>query len=144
AGRYAEAKPAYARAIEIFRGQPAADPLELQTTVNNLVALSLYAEDYAAAEPLLRRVVNVGQSLSKDDPNVAAYLNNLAALLLAQHKCAEARPLLEEAVRIQRSATGKSSAEAGPSKAVNVLARDLVFEGTGFGLGTPGLNPTLV
>uniref|UniRef100_Q01P12 Tetratricopeptide TPR_2 repeat protein n=1 Tax=Solibacter usitatus (strain Ellin6076) TaxID=234267 RepID=Q01P12_SOLUE len=155
AGLYRQARPVYQRAIDILAKQPDRDPLELQIANSNLAALYVYAGDYAGAEPILRRVLNINESLSPRDPNVAGALNNLAAILLAQQKCAEARPLLERAVQIQRETSTHNSAAA-PSKDIAVLdsqfrnppslmqSRSLTFQRSGIGPGTPGLNSTMV
>ncbi len=156
AGRYTEAKPAYQRAIEIMGKQPDRDPLEFQIASSNLAALYVYAGDYTGAEPILRRVVNIGESLAPGDPSVANSLNNLAALLLAQKKCAEARPLLEKAIRIQREASPANGGQGnGSSKDIAVLnsqvrpapslmGRAITLHGSGIGPATPGLNSTMV
>jgi tetratricopeptide (TPR) repeat protein len=157
AGRYNDAKPVFQRAIEIMGKQPERDPLELETANSNFAALYVFAGDYSSAEPILRRVLNITESLSPNAQSVATSLNNLAALLLAQNKCALARPLLERAVQIQRENPVRSNlTDAGTeSKDLAVLnsqlrhppslmQRDLTIQGAGIGPATPGLSSTMV
>ncbi len=73
------------------------------------VAWVLYVRaDYAAAEPLLRAIVDIReQHLPANSPDVSAALNNLAQLLQATNRLAEAEPLMERALAIDEASFGK-------------------------------------
>jgi tetratricopeptide (TPR) repeat protein len=62
---------------------------------------------YNDAEPLLRRALEIDESIyDPDHPEVAIRLNNLAQLLLATNRLAEAEPLMRRALEIDERSYG--------------------------------------
>ncbi len=67
---------------------------------------------YASAETLLKRVLEIRENmLRQEHPHVATSLNNLALLFYAQGKCADAEPLFKRALAIQEKALGPEHPE---------------------------------
>ena len=63
--------------------------------------------EFAAAEPLYRRALEIDEaSYGPDHPEVAIRLNNLAALLQATNRLSEAEPLIRRALAIDETALG--------------------------------------
>ena len=62
---------------------------------------------HAEAEPLLRRVLAIGEkSFGPDHPNVAVRLNNLAQLLQSTNRLDEAEPLMRRVISISETSLG--------------------------------------
>ena len=75
--------------------------------MNNLAQFLFAKADYAAAEPLMRRVLAIHEQV--DGPAnvaVASGLNNLAGLLLTTNRLAEAEPLMRRALAINERSYG--------------------------------------
>jgi tetratricopeptide (TPR) repeat protein len=83
--------------------------------------------DYAEAEPLLRRSLEIDQAaLGKHHPDVATRLNNLASLLQDTNRLAEAEPLFRRALEIDQAALGNDH----PSVATDLNNLALLLEDT--------------
>ena len=99
-GKYKESAAAYQRCLQIRPD----DAMVLNNT-----ALSLdYAGDYAAAEPLYRRVLAIRPTtLGPDDLSLGIAFNNLAILLQHKGDYAGAEPLFQRALAIDEKALGR-------------------------------------
>jgi CHAT domain-containing protein/tetratricopeptide (TPR) repeat protein len=107
AGKYAEARPHFRRALAIREKALGPDHPDVATSLNNLAMLLQAKGDYAGAEPLYRRTLAVREkALGPDHPDVAQSLNNLAELLQAKGDYAGAEPLLRRALTIREKALG--------------------------------------
>jgi serine/threonine protein kinase len=108
AGRFDEADPvleeALAMTIEVEGEQ------SLQTAaclVNQSVLLQFWKRDYAAAEELSRRALDIRRAVEETDSlDTASTINGLGILILLQGRYDEAQPLLEENVEITRRLAG--------------------------------------
>jgi tetratricopeptide (TPR) repeat protein len=90
--------------------------------MNQLGALLYARADYAQAEPLIRRALQIEEdSYGKAPPKGAVALNNLAALLRATNRLAEAEPLMRRALRIYEDSYGKDHPNV--ATALNNLAQ---------------------
>ncbi len=90
------------------------DSVVLATALHNFADNYRFQEDYAAAEPLLRRSLDIYErALGGEDPLVAATLTNLADVLRGSHKPADALPLLQRALRIRETALPPNHPDAG-------------------------------
>ena len=69
-------------------------------SLNNLAELYREMGDYAEAEPLYRRALEIGRSPGRGPPRYAISLNNLAALYQAMGDYANAEPLYRHALAI--------------------------------------------
>ena len=79
----------------------------LPLTLNVIGATYLSGGDYARAEPLLKRGLDIRERiLGRSHPHVAVSLNNLSMLHSAQGRYAEAEPLLKRAVEIWERSLG--------------------------------------
>jgi len=75
--------------------------------LNNLASLLQATNRLEAAEPLLRRALEVDeQSYGPEHPEVAIHLNNLAGLLQATNRLQEAEPLMRRALAINEQSYG--------------------------------------
>lgn len=119
AGRLDEAEAAFLRVIEI--GERLLDPDDpvLAIHKNNLGRVYSTRQDFARAEPLLQRALEIGKMPANDGTyNVAGGANALGALYDdwaelpgEAHRRAEARRLQEEAIRIARAVRGERHPE---------------------------------
>ena len=98
-GAYRQAAVAQDRALQLIPQDP---------DLLNAEAVSLYQSgDYAGAEPLYRRGLDIRErALGPDHPDTAASLNNLALLLKAKGNYAEAEPLYRRALGINEKKIG--------------------------------------
>ena len=70
------------------------DHPDVATSLNNLALLYYTQGEYAAAEPLYKRALQIDEkALGPDHPSVATSLNNLAALYRATGRNLEAQEL---------------------------------------------------
>jgi len=75
--------------------------------LNDAANYLLGRANYADAEPLYRRALEISEAqLGADHPSVATSLNNLALLLKTQGKFAEAEPLYRRALEIRETQLG--------------------------------------
>ncbi len=113
-GKYRETVQAFERCLQILPD----DPMVLNNT-----ALSLeYEGDYAAAEPLYRRVLVIDEKAKGPyHLDVAIDLNNLAGVLRDKGDHAGAEPLFRQALAIQEKALGRDHpSDAAKTQAVLV------------------------
>jgi CHAT domain-containing protein len=132
-GNYEKALPLFKRALEIaeaaaypgltpvsvrgsnssspegqaIRSQAYQDGL-LATALNNLADLYEAQEQYAQAEPLYQRALEIREkSPGKDHLSLATALNNLAHLYMSQRQYARAEPLYQRALETWEAAPSK-------------------------------------
>lgn len=105
-GRFAEAEKMFLAALHEAEKFGPEDP-RLARTLNNLAFLYVTQDQYAEAEPLLKRALAIRQqALGTEPAEVATSLNNLAALYGAQGEFEKAEPLYQQAIRILETAQG--------------------------------------
>ena len=76
-------------------------------------ALWLQVAEFARAEPLLRRALEVDEAVhGPSHPDVASGLNNLAQLLKNKNRLAEAEPMMRRSLELDEVAFGADSPEA--------------------------------
>jgi len=84
--------------------------------LNNLAELYRAQGDYAKAEPLYLRDLEITEkALGDSHPSVATTLNNLAELYRTQGDYAKAEPLYTRSLRIRESALGNEHPDVGQS-----------------------------
>ncbi|MFZ4509230.1 MAG: tetratricopeptide repeat protein, partial [Fimbriimonas sp.] len=75
--------------------------------LNQVGILGLSRAQYAEAEPLMRRALEIDEkSYGKEHPNIAIRLNNLASLLQASNRLEQAEPLMTRALKIDEKSYG--------------------------------------
>ena len=83
-----------------------AENSDTATCLNNLAALVHLQGDYAAAEPLFRRALEISEkALGPEHPDTGTSLYNLARLLQAKGDYDEAEPLYRRALATNEKAT---------------------------------------
>lgn len=103
AGRYAEGRAHYDRALSLLERQPHPDPDALATLYHNLGGIEHARGDYAAGEAFARRGLALREALAPaDPPAVAVDRVALGALLDGQRRYAESEPLYRAANRVLR------------------------------------------
>ena len=75
-------------------------------SLNNLAQLYQAQEQYAQAEPLLKRALEFGKGAGTQSSQVAMSLNNLALLYTAQKQYSEAEPLFKRVFAISKKTFG--------------------------------------
>src|SRR6266540_4455509 len=107
AGKYDEAIPLIARALEIRERILGPDHRDVASTINVLANLYYYKGDYAKAEPLYQRALVIREkSLGPDHPFIASSLNNLADLFRYRGEYAKAETRYQRALVIREKALG--------------------------------------
>jgi tetratricopeptide (TPR) repeat protein len=93
---------------------------------NDIGILIFGKADYAKAEPLMRRALEIDEkSRGSDHPAVATRLNNLAQLLRETNRLAEAEPLMRRALAIDEASYGPDHPDvARPLNSLALLFRD--------------------
>ena len=107
--RLDEARPLLEEAVAILEGlsTPAAPQPRLAIALNNLATLLEDQTDYAGAEPLYRRALDLDRAMfGSDNPRLATRLSNLAGMFVTQRRYDEALSALKEAMRIDGAAFG--------------------------------------
>ena len=94
--------------------------VETAKSLAGLGRLHAEKEDFAAAEPLLRRALAIRRGRSSDDPEIAELLSDLGACSRLRGDYAAAEPLYLEALERQRRRWGDSHPEV--ASALNSLA----------------------
>src|SRR6266566_1541083 len=91
AGQYAEAEALFVQALAIHESQLGPDHPDLVLLLNDLALLYLRQSQYAAAEPLLLRLLDIKRRKGEDHPEVATVLGSLALTqrALGRHESAE-------------------------------------------------------
>jgi len=113
-----EEKPSTGKGVSSpERGQPegvtshavSTPPQSGEFTARHRLALLYYSQkQYAQAERLYQEeLVELGQALGPDHPDVASLLNNLARLYYQQKRYAEAEPLFRRSLEIVENHYGK-------------------------------------
>jgi hypothetical protein len=106
-GRFADAIPFAAEAVAHGEAEFGGDDITTAMLLNNLAELHRAAKDYAAAEPLHRRALEIlGSRLPPEDTQIAVSAHNLAEVYRAQERYAEAETLHLQALEIRRLAFG--------------------------------------
>ena len=81
---------------------------DVAASLNDLANLYLLKGDYAKAEPLYKRALNIREkALGPEHPNVATSLNNLALIYYSKGDYAKAEPLYKRALDIRRRRSGR-------------------------------------
>ena len=84
-------------------------------SLNNLAVLYQDMGQYAKAEPLFQRSLEIREAkLGKDHPDVAASLNNLAVLYQDMGQYAKAEPLYQRSLKIREAKLGKDHPDVAP------------------------------
>jgi len=102
-GLYAEARPLLEQAVRLREEHGGDRAGQLVESLNHLAWLMEETGDYAAAEPLYRRSLEM---LEEGDPYYPSALNNLGLLLYHKGDWAGAEPLLRRAVALRRERLG--------------------------------------
>jgi tetratricopeptide (TPR) repeat protein/DNA-binding XRE family transcriptional regulator len=106
-GRYAEAEPFLAQAVELGEQQPEVALPVVATSLDRLAELYWRQNRYERAEPLWERALVIRERhLGPDHPQTAESLNNLAALYWNQGKHKQAETLWERALAIRERHLG--------------------------------------
>ena len=117
---YRRAAVLFREALAVYRRQLGPEHPTAATAVNNL-AMALYRQGDAAAEPLLREALRLHRrGLGEDHPAVAATLENLAGMLAERGDFAAAEPLAREALALHRKELGDRHPKVGGG--INTLA----------------------
>lgn len=104
---YKQAQEWLERLLEL-REKEGGNDAWLGDALYELALLHKVIEQYAAAEPLYLRAVEVKEkTLGKDHPDVAEVLNGLAGLYIRKGKYGEAEPLYLRALAVKEQAFGK-------------------------------------
>ena len=107
---FTEAEQLFERALETAERFPPGDA-RLGKSLNNLAAVYYAEKDYARAEPLMRRSLNVlKEALGPESADVAQIMKNLAALYFLQGDTAAAEPLLKQSLSILEKVHGPNHA----------------------------------
>lgn len=107
---FSEAERQFEAALEAAERFPPGDP-RLGKSYNNLAAAYYAQENYARAEPLMRRALSLLQeSLGPEDAEVAQTMKNLAALYFLQGNADQAETLLKQSLAILEKAHGPNHA----------------------------------
>jgi tetratricopeptide (TPR) repeat protein len=113
AGRFEEAEPVLEEALAMTTEVDGEQSLQVAAClVNQSILLQLWKRDYAAAEALSRRALDIRRAVEETDSlDTASTINGLGILILLQGRYDEAQPLLEENVEITRRLAGERHPE---------------------------------
>jgi CHAT domain-containing protein/Tfp pilus assembly protein PilF len=127
-GKYDEALPLIARALEIRESILGPGHPDVASTINILANLYYSKGDYAKAEPLYQRALDIREkALGPNHPQVASSLNNLANLFVDLGDYVKAEPLHLRSLAIWEKALGPE--HPGVADVLNNLA--LLYDETG-------------
>ncbi len=104
-----ERGPLLEEALSLLEGlsTPDAPHPRLASAINNLGTLFEDEKDYAKAEPLYKRALELDRAMfGPDSPRLAIRFSNLAGMYVTEGRLADAAPALKEAMRIDRAAFG--------------------------------------
>lgn len=108
--KFSEAERHFESALEAAERFPSGDP-RLGKSYNNLAAVYYAQEDYARAEPLMRRALGqLREALGPENTDVAQTMKNLAALYYLQGNRREAEGLLKQALVVLEKVHGPNHA----------------------------------
>src|SRR5260370_6036576 len=117
-GKYVEAEAALQHALELAGDNKD----QIARSLRSLSDLYRAQGRYAAAEPLLVRLVEVRtELLGPEHVDLAADLNDLASIYRTTGKSTEAIPLVDRAIQIHKKALGRDHIEL--SKDIALLAQ---------------------
>jgi len=121
-GRYAEAEPFAAKALELAENRAGLNPSATAVILNDVALLYQAQGRYDTAEPLLKRSLAIREKvLGADHPDVGVSLSNLAVLYLDQGRYDAAEPLLKRSLAIREKALNADHSDVGI--ALNNLAQ---------------------
>jgi tetratricopeptide (TPR) repeat protein len=121
AGRYAEARPHFARAVELGEAQLGAAAPSLAVDLNNLAETLRLLGELEAAERAFRRAIAIDErARGPDDPGLATSLNNLALVYRAQGHLDEAERLYIRSLAMLERALGPNHPDV--ARCLNNLA----------------------
>jgi tetratricopeptide (TPR) repeat protein len=108
-GLLEQAKPLYARSLEIREQNLSPDHPDIASGLNELAILYYSEGDYEKVESLFQRsLVILEKSLGNDHFSVAGCLNNLARLYEKQGKFEQAEPLYYRSLAIKEQSMGQN------------------------------------
>jgi tetratricopeptide (TPR) repeat protein len=120
-GRFADAEAAYGRVLAIFDVQPFVDPEDLAALFHNLGGLAHARHDFAAAEPLARRAIEIrSASAGPDAPSTLLDRSAHAAILPGLDRSDEAEAIYRDLLPKIEAAFGLDHPEV--AVALNNLA----------------------
>jgi tetratricopeptide (TPR) repeat protein len=115
-GRYNEAEPLYAQALEMRKRSLGEDHPDVATSLNDLAGLYVSQGCYSEAEPLYVQALEMRKwLLGKNHPDVAQSLNDLAGLYVSQGCYNEAEPLYVQALEMRRRLLGEDHPDVASS-----------------------------
>jgi tetratricopeptide (TPR) repeat protein/CHAT domain-containing protein len=115
-GKYQEAIPIAARAVEVAKRILGPDHPKTADALNNLGFIFQKIGDYAKAVPLYQEALRICQEiLGPEHPATAVGLNNLAGLYWETHEYAKAEPLYREALQIRQKVLGSEHLDTATS-----------------------------
>jgi tetratricopeptide (TPR) repeat protein/tRNA A-37 threonylcarbamoyl transferase component Bud32 len=108
AGRYDEAEPALASALAMSLELDGEQSLQVAACYESQATLvQMQRQDYAAAEALARKALDIRRAVTETETmDTALLLNNIGVLILLQGRYDEALPVLQEAVDLTRRVAG--------------------------------------
>jgi tetratricopeptide (TPR) repeat protein len=128
AGRYAEAKPHFAKAVDLGQAQDGPDAPSLAVDLNNLAETLRLTGELEAAERSFRRAIAIDErARGPDDPGLATSLNNLALVYRAQGRLDEAERLHTRSLAMLERALGPNHPDV--ARSLNNLAVLYVRQG---------------
>jgi tetratricopeptide (TPR) repeat protein len=128
AGRYAEAKPYFAKAVDLGEASDGPDAPSLAVDLNNLAESLRMTGELEAAERLYLRAIAIDErARGGSDPGLAATLNNLALVYRAQGRLDEAERLYTRSLAMLERALGPGHPDV--ARSLNNLA--VLYTGQG-------------
>ena len=123
-GKYSEALPLYARALEIYTRLYGQESREIADTLEGEGELFYSLNDYAQAGQILTKSLAMRQRLlPKDSPYIAQVKNDLGEVYTATGAFDQAEPLLTEAFAFRKQTSSTSFDMAESLEALGVLYR---------------------
>lgn len=111
-GSHGNAVDAYAQSLARWISTARPDEATVRRAVNQLAIFHYDRHEYAAAEPLMRRVASSADAApDADRAELATSLTNLAQLLAATGRRREAEPLMRQALDISERSAGPDAPE---------------------------------
>lgn len=131
-GNFEQAREAYERSLELHQAFEPDGP-EVLTPLNNLAALEMDVDDFAAAETRSRELLReIERRYGSEHPDYVPALSTLAGALAAQNKLEEAASSIEKALAMGEAWFGGDSARLDSPRAVlaGILKRQGDLEGS--------------
>src|SRR5207302_5550648 len=115
-GKYSEAFPLYARALQIYAGIYGSDATEVADTLEGVAELYKNLNDYAHAESLLIQALDLRKKLlHAGDADIAQSENDLGEVYTATGAFDKAEPLLLTVLASRKEISGPDSAAVAQS-----------------------------